>query len=69
MTRRRGSVVYGDAYMCEGTTAITWLATPEGRACLKGSSDDWCEASIASGTDASAARAAADRTYAAYTGT
>ncbi|MEP7384723.1 MAG: SRPBCC family protein [Gemmatimonadota bacterium] len=50
------------------TTAITWLATPDGRAFLKGSSDGWCEASIASGTDASAARAAADRTYAAYTG-
>lgn len=49
-------------------TAMTWLATDEGRAFLKGSSDAWGEASITSGTAPSAAREAADRTYAAYTG-
>lgn len=49
-------------------TAMTWLATEEGRAFLKGSSDAWCEAAIAAGDDPVAARAAADRTYTAYTG-
>lgn len=49
-------------------TAMTWLATDQGRAFLKESSEAWYEASVASGTEPTAARAAADRTYAAYTG-
>jgi hypothetical protein len=36
---------------------------------VRGSSDDWCRASIAAGTDETAAKAAAARTTAAYTGT
>ena len=35
---------------------------------MKRSSDAWCEASIAAGTAADAARAAADRTTEAYGG-
>jgi hypothetical protein len=46
-----------------------WSASPEGRRFLTASSDAWCAASVASGTDPAAARAAADRTTAFYTGT
>lgn len=45
-----------------------WSSSGEGKAFMKGSSDDWCRASIAAGTDPAAARAAADRTTASYTG-
>ncbi len=48
-----------------------WLASPEGRAyhveVMTGSNAAWAEASIADGTDAGAAREAADRCLAAYT--
>lgn len=43
-------------------------ASPQGKAFTVGSSDAWGRASIASGTDTSAARAAARRTTAFYTG-
>jgi hypothetical protein len=46
-----------------------WSASPEGRRFLTASSDAWYAASVASGTDPAAARAAADRTTAFYTGT
>lgn len=58
MHLERGGDVDGDA----------WAATAEGRGFVVASSDDWCRASIASGTPADAARQAADRTTAAYTG-
>ena len=48
--------------------AMAWLGSENGREFVRHSSDDWCRASIASGTDAAAARAAAARTTAAYTG-
>ena len=48
--------------------AMVWLATEEGRGFIKHSSDVWCAADIAFGTDPEAARAAAERTRAAYTG-
>lgn len=49
-------------------TAAEWIASDEGRAFVNRSSDAWCDASIAAGTDADAARAAAQRTTAFYTG-
>jgi uncharacterized protein YndB with AHSA1/START domain len=46
-----------------------WSASAEGRRFMTASSDAWYEASVAFGTDPGAARAAADRTTAVYTGT
>ena len=43
-------------------------ASPEGKALITGSSEDWGKAAIAAGTDAEAALAAAGRTTAFYTG-
>jgi uncharacterized protein YndB with AHSA1/START domain len=48
--------------------AMAWMGSPEGKDFVRRSSDDWCRASIAAGTDSSAAQAAAARTTAAYTG-
>jgi uncharacterized protein YndB with AHSA1/START domain len=48
---------------------MAWLGSDQGKAFVRATSDDWCRASIAAGTDADAARAAADRTTAAYTAT
>ena len=48
--------------------AAAWTASPEGREFMQKSSDAWGEASIAAGTDAASARAAAERTRAFYTG-
>ncbi len=48
--------------------AVAWQGSEEGKEFFGRSSDEWCRASIAAGTDASAARAAADRTTAFYTG-
>lgn len=45
-----------------------WLATDEGRRFLALSNELWCQASIAAGTPEDEARAAAGRTFAAYTG-
>ncbi len=45
-----------------------WAASDEGRRLMTLSSDAWCDASVAGGTDPAAARAAADRTTAFYTG-
>lgn len=45
-----------------------WLASPEGRAFVAGSSDGWARASIAAGDDPDAATAAAARIAAMYTG-
>ncbi|MEV4497876.1 SRPBCC family protein [Micromonospora arborensis] len=46
-----------------------WSASDEGRRTMELSSHLWCEASIAAGTDADEAKAAAERTTAFYTGT
>jgi uncharacterized protein YndB with AHSA1/START domain len=48
--------------------AAAWPASDEGKAFMRESSDDWCRAAIAAGTDETSARAAAARTTAAYTG-
>jgi len=45
-----------------------FFASPEAKAFIAGSSESWGQASIASGADADAARAAAARTTAFYTG-
>lgn len=44
-----------------------WLASDDGRLFVTQSSERWFEASVAVGTDEAGARAAADRTTAAYT--
>ena len=44
-----------------------WAATPDGRRFMTGSSEAWYAAAVAGGADPTAARAAADRTTAAYT--
>ena len=48
--------------------AMQWVASDEGRRFVRESSDAWCAASIAAGTEPGAAAAAAARTVAAYTG-
>jgi uncharacterized protein YndB with AHSA1/START domain len=46
-----------------------WVASDEGKQFMSLSSQRWCDASIAAGTDEAAAQAAANRTTAAYTAT
>lgn len=46
----------------------TFSTSPDGKAFISGSSEGWREAAVASGIDPDAARAAADRTTAFYTG-
>ena len=48
--------------------AMAWMISEEGKDFMRRSSEDWCRASIAAGTDETAAKAAAGRTTAAYTG-
>jgi uncharacterized protein YndB with AHSA1/START domain len=48
--------------------AEAWTVSDEGKAFITASSNGWCEASIAAGTDPGEARAAAGRTTAFYTG-
>lgn len=48
--------------------SMAWLGSEEGRRYVTPSSEGWYEASVAAGTPQAAARAAADRTTAAYTG-
>ena len=45
-----------------------WAASADGTRFMSLASQRWCDASIAAGTDEAGARAAADRTIAAYTG-
>jgi uncharacterized protein YndB with AHSA1/START domain len=47
--------------------AAAWLASEDGRRFIADSSQRWCEASIAAGTDPTDAQAAAARTTTAYT--
>jgi uncharacterized protein YndB with AHSA1/START domain len=48
-------------------TGANWVASDDGRRFMVLASGAWCDAHVASGADAEAARAAADRTTAAYT--
>jgi hypothetical protein len=48
---------------------MAWAASAEGRQFMTLASQRWCDASIAAGADQADARAAADRTTAAYTTT
>lgn len=48
--------------------SAAWTASDEGRRFMTLSSEQWYEANVASGADEAGARAAADRTTAAYTG-
>ncbi len=48
--------------------AQEWLASEEGVAFMRGSADRWSAAHVAFGAEPEAARAAADTTFAAYTG-
>lgn len=50
-------------------TAMTFPASEEGRRFIEESSRGWCEAAITAGADAGEATAAAERTYAFFTGT
>jgi len=47
--------------------AMTWMVSDEARLFMTLSSNAWCDADIAAGAEPDAARAAADRTLAAYT--
>jgi hypothetical protein len=47
---------------------MAWVGSPEGKGFIRRSSDDWCRASIAGGTDPETAKGSAARTTAAYTG-
>jgi len=49
--------------------SAAWAASEEGRQFMTLSSERWYKASVAAGTEEAAARAAADRTTAAYTAT
>jgi uncharacterized protein YndB with AHSA1/START domain len=49
--------------------SAAWMGSPDGIEFFTRSSRGWADASIAAGTDASEARAAEERTTAAYTGT
>ncbi|MFP2930976.1 SRPBCC family protein [Pyxidicoccus sp. 3LG] len=62
-----GQYLAGKA-MEDRQAAEAWPTTPEGKEFVARCSDAWGEASIAFGTDAAAARAAAARTTAFYTG-
>jgi uncharacterized protein YndB with AHSA1/START domain len=60
------------AHLSSGQTVdpqegAAWMASEQGRQFMSLSSQGWCDASVAAGTDEAEARAAADRTIAAYT--
>lgn len=48
--------------------AAAWSASPDGVDFMRRSNDGWCDADVAGGAAPDEARAAADRTFAAYTG-
>ncbi|MEV1132207.1 SRPBCC family protein [Agromyces sp. NPDC049794] len=58
----------GDGSGVTPEQSAAWTASPEGRDYILRSSEAWREASVAAGTDEAAARAAAERTTAFYTG-
>ena len=53
----------------EANAGPAWMVSAEGKRFMTECSERWYEASVAAGMDAAAARAAADRTTAAYTAT
>ena len=59
----------GPAATVDPTEAAAWSASEEGKQFMTLSSESWRDANITAGTDPDLARAAADRTTAAYTGT
>ncbi len=58
----------GAATAVDPADALAWMASDEGREFMTLSSQRWGEAAIAAGADPEEARAAAERTTAAYTG-
>ena len=59
-------LAHGGAF--DRAEAEAWSTSDEGKAFARGCSEEWCRASIAAGTDPAAAKAAAARTSAFYTG-
>jgi hypothetical protein len=59
----------GSGVALDPQSGPAWMASDEGRRFMAHSSERWYDASVAAGTGPAAARAAADRTTAAYTGT
>jgi uncharacterized protein YndB with AHSA1/START domain len=57
----------GSASSVDPAEAAAWAGSEEGRRFMTLSGERWCEADIAAGADAAEARAASDRTLAAYT--
>ncbi len=57
-----------EGFSVDHAEAEAWTLSDNGKAYSTASSDRWCDASIALGTEPEQARAAADRTTAAYTG-
>jgi len=57
----------GGGVAVDPAQAMAWFRSPEGLRFVTGASTAWGEASVAAGTDPEAARAAAERTTAAYT--
>jgi uncharacterized protein YndB with AHSA1/START domain len=55
-------------HLTTGEQVVADLENPDALAFMRASSEDWCRASIAAGTPADEAEAAAARTTAAYTG-
>lgn len=53
----------------DAAESAAWATSDDGREFMTRSSEAWRDASVAAGTDPAAAREAADRTTAAYTGT
>jgi uncharacterized protein YndB with AHSA1/START domain len=58
----------GDATAVDPQQAAAWQSSDDGKLFMSLSSERWREASVAAGTDEAAAKAAADRCTAAYTG-
>jgi hypothetical protein len=52
----------------DATEAASWLASQEGKDFVRGSSNQWSQASVAAGANESDAVGAANRTTAFYTG-
>jgi uncharacterized protein YndB with AHSA1/START domain len=63
-----GEHVEGDGSGDTAKEGLAWMMSEEGKAFVRLASDDWARASIAAGTPADDARAAAERTTAVYTG-
>jgi uncharacterized protein YndB with AHSA1/START domain len=63
-----GLHVAGGGATVDHAEAEAWATSPEGKDFATRSSEDWCRASIAFGTDKAAATEAAKRTTAFYTG-